>query len=594
MEEKYGIRRFPYPAYGAQLAMAQVDPNSGRLIIPNQSRLCGSAPAFVPGQLSHTTHGSRAQSPASLLLQQMSRRQQDEPLNGNGSPGNYYQLSQQSLRTRPVVGVSVTPEPQTLNTQGRSAPGNYTGPHLLEQDHAKRKEPSNESTTSVPEARGPHESQVQDIETDLLQAFAESNDAAAPQQAANEMLASKALAARPWPMARPDIQMGQNQVQQSTSSEAEGTINFNGEGFGAAMQQSFFGVSLNTGMGRLVALNDDDADDEINLDPALRRAQHLQESPSYGPASQTNSVDMQHSTSMLSGPGANLGQPQANAGGNQPKMKPGLTINTHIHLNKAQKMELAKEKTAHRPTQPLPTDHFTMDQYIGRPPSVLRERIAKPQQDTRNWFSEFTADELLHHMHPDDMCGTVIIEIAKQYSGAEIAGFANESYKLRGGAKVDVSTNAFTKRITLAVKHLCQDVKADRERVVDALADDRSHYRETGTSGSKAETVMQGIRDGQTAQVSSATVSAAAVQVLQPSNQIAASAPTTLPSSAASPDQSFNDSSHGPAAMRSAGGHSKRKRSDETGEVQQPKRAKHNEPDLEAEVSDEDAEFEFE
>lgn len=594
MEENYGIRRFPYPAYGAQLAMAQVDPNTRRLILPTPNRLRGSAPAFVPGQTQYDNPGPRAQYPASLTPQHMSRNHQTEPLKGNGRPCNYYQLPQQLLRRGPVVGVDATPGSQTLNTPNSSVPEPGLGLDLLQQEHDQRNLAPDASTTPTPESGETHEQQIQDIETNLLQAFAVSNDAAAPHQTANEMLASRAFAAPSLPMGLSGVQTDQSITEQPPSNEGSWATSNSQGVICTAMQQGFPITSRNTGSNRFLVSPDNGADNEANLDPALRRTQQLQGVLSHGIALQASSGETYRSASVSNGSGANFGQPQQNLGGHQPQTKPNLTINTRINLTRAQEIEFAKEKIAHRPSQPLPTDRFTVDQHVGRPPSVLRERIPKPQEDTRHWFSEFTANELLHHMHPDDMCGTIIVEIAKQYSGAEIADFANELYKLRGGAKGDISTNGFTKRITLAVKHLCRDVKADRQRVLDALADDRSIYRETGTPGTKAEMIIQSIRGRKAAQASSAVMRAPAVQVVQPSYQAAASAPPTLPTFAASLAQNANDSGLDPTAMRSTEGHSKRKRSDQTGEAQQPKRAKHDESDLGGEGSDEDAEFEYE
>lgn len=404
------------------------------------------------------------------------------------------------------------------------------------------------------------------------------------------MLASRAFAARSFPMASSGYQIG----QLSAPHEATWAMSDSEQVAASAMRHGPSTTSSIAEDGLLRASTEDGDDDETNLDPALRRTQHAQGIPSYGPAPQANSGEVLNPAAAFSVPGGNLGQHQLSLGGNQLKVTPNLTINTRIHLTKAQEIEFAKEKIAHRPAEPLPTDRFSVDQGIGRPPPVLRERIPGPQQDTRNWFSEFTADELLHHMHPDDMCGTIIIEISKQYSGPEIAGFVNELYKLRGGAKGDLSTNGFTKRITLAVKHLCQDSKADRKRVLDALADDRSVYRETGTPGTKAETAIQGIRDRQAAQTSSVAVGAPATQVSQPSGQAVANAPPNLPTFAAPLAQSSNDSNQGPTGTRSAAGCSKCRRSGEAGEAPQPKRAKHDQPDLEGEGSDEDAEFEYE
>lgn len=187
-----------------------------------------------------------------------------------------------------------------------------------------------------------------------------------------------------------------------------------------------------------------------------------------------------------------------------------LRIDTQIQFTKEQKVESAKEEMALRPSQPIPINFYSINPLMGRPPALLREEGWLKQQNA-NWFSEFTNDELLHNMNPDDICGTLIIEMAKQYSGPEIAIHANQLYALQG--KKAKTANNYTKRICNAVMHLCNGNKEDHATIIDALQQDRTTFRAHGQAGIKAEEEITRILGlaAQRARISKAAIEAARV-----------------------------------------------------------------------------------
>lgn len=188
--------------------------------------------------------------------------------------------------------------------------------------------------------------------------------------------------------------------------------------------------------------------------------------------------------------GVQTGMQSNTHSGNGSSTHAGLIINTRTSFTKEQEIEVAKEKMALRPTNGIPTDAYSINLLIGRPPAILRKESCLKQQNS-NWFSEFTVDELLHNMHPDDLCGTLIIEVAKQYSGPEIAVHANHLYELLG--KKAKTENNYTKRIVNAVMHLCKNDKTDHASIIDAMQQDRTTFRVHDQPGTKTEEKIQQI-----------------------------------------------------------------------------------------------------
>lgn len=227
---------------------------------------------------------------------------------------------------------------------------------------------------------------------------------------------------------------------------------------------------------------------------------------------QSQSVPLGHGPHAAIQIGAQTGNITNTHLGNGIGVHAGLRINTRAILTKGQEVEAAKEKTALRPTTALPTNVYSINPLIGRPPAILRKEGCLKQQNS-NWFSEFTVDELLYNAHPDDLCGTLIIEVAKYYSGPEIAVHANHLYGLLG--KKAKTENNYTKRISNAVMHLCKNDKTDHASVIDAMQQDRTIFRVHGQPGTKTEETIQEILAAQAEVAQRARIAKAAAEAAQ-------------------------------------------------------------------------------
>ncbi|CAK3972548.1 Hypothetical predicted protein [Lecanosticta acicola] len=180
-------------------------------------------------------------------------------------------------------------------------------------------------------------------------------------------------------------------------------------------------------------------------------------------------------------------QPQAQqpftqiAGNPSLRALPNLPLLNTAPLNDQQSFQLAKEQIAPRPSQAIPTNQPSLAFYAGRAPARLRNGIANPKQENANYFSEYTAEELLAGvMHPDDVCGTIVIRLGMQYSGKELRALVGGLYPLHGITKPVPDANSFTKRITLAVLAKQEGDKAARDAEVQYIKRSRKAFKNTG------------------------------------------------------------------------------------------------------------------
>lgn len=112
------------------------------------------------------------------------------------------------------------------------------------------------------------------------------------------------------------------------------------------------------------------------------------------------------------------------------------------------------------------------------------EGVSCPDRDTRPCFPAHLTDEqlLTGMVHPEDICGTLLLDLAKRNSNKKIAAHVLALYNaLPGRRNKAMNPNCITKRITLALQSQAAKQGKDFETLKDA------YYAERKANGAQAK-----------------------------------------------------------------------------------------------------------